>query len=136
VAVVSLCLLGAASARAAEPFKVIVNARMTGRAISRQSIAQVFLGRVERWGDGHAIAPVDLSTTSTTRAAFSQAVLDMSVLAVRQYWTRTIASGHFPPPVRTADEDVIAFVAGRPGAIGYVSAEALLPDTVRVVAVQ
>jgi len=136
VAVVALWLASVASARAAEPFKVIVNARMTGHVISKQSIGQAFLGRAERWSDGRPIAPVDLSTTSAVRSAFSQSVLDMTVLAVRQYWTRTLASGHFPPPVRTTDEDVIAFVAGRVGAIGYVSADALLPDTVRAVAVQ
>ena len=42
----------------------------------------------------------------------------------------------FPPTVRSTDEDVIAFVAARTGAVGYVSADAVLPDTVHVVTVQ
>ena len=133
---VLIALAGPRPAVAADSFKVIVNTRMTGRAVWRETLAQVYLGQVERWGDGKAIAAVDLSTTSPVRAAFSQAVLGMSVLAVRQHWTRTIASGHVPPMARSTDEDVIAFVSGRTGGVGYVSADAVLPDSVRAIAVQ
>ena len=133
---VIIALAGPRPAGAADAFKVIVNARLGGRTVSRETLAQVYLGRVERWSDGKPIAAVDLSTTSPVRAAFSQAVLGMSVLGVRQHWTRTIASGHFPPLARTTDDDVIAFVSARTGGVGYVSADAVLPDAVRAVAVQ
>jgi ABC-type phosphate transport system substrate-binding protein len=129
-------LLGAGDARAAEPFKVIVNSRLGGRAISRATLAEIFLGRAERWSDGHVVVPIDLSTTAAVRGAFSQDVLGMSVLAVRQYWTRTIASGHVPPMTRATDEQIVAFVAGRPGGVGYVSAETVLPETVHAVELQ
>ena len=135
-ALVLLVSMTGPSAQAADAYKVIVNAGLPGKSIARATLAQIFLGRVERWGDGHAIAPVDLSTTSSTRAAFSQEVLGMTVLGVRQYWTRTIASNHMPPMTRASDEEVIAFVAAREGAVGYVSTETALPDTVRAVAVQ
>jgi ABC-type phosphate transport system substrate-binding protein len=133
---VLIALAGPRPAGAADAFKVVVNARLAGRAVSRETLVQVYLGQVERWGDGKPIAAVDLSTTSPVRAAFSQAVLGMSVLSVRQHWTRTMTAGHFPPLARATDEDVIAFVSARPGAVGYVSADAVLPDSVRAVAVQ
>jgi ABC-type phosphate transport system substrate-binding protein len=133
---VLIALAGPRPAVAAESFKVIVNARMTGRAIARETLAEVYLGKTERWGDGKPIAAVDLSTTSPVRAAFSQTVLGMSVVGVRTFWLRTIDSGHFPPMVRATDEDVIAFVGARTGAVGYVSADAVLPDTVHVVTVK
>jgi ABC-type phosphate transport system substrate-binding protein len=133
---VSIALAGSRPAQAADAFKVIVNAKITGHAVSRETLAQVYLGRADRWSDGKPIAAVDLSTTSPVRAAFSQAVLGMSTLAVRQHWTRTIGNGHVPPMARSTDEDVIAFVSARTGAVGYVAADAVLPDTVRVVAVQ
>jgi ABC-type phosphate transport system substrate-binding protein len=129
-------LAGSRPAAAADSFKVIVNARMTGRTVSRETLAQVYLGKVERWGDGKPITAVDLSTTSPVRAAFSQTILGMSVVGVRAYWTRTMVNDHFPPMVRSSDEDVIAFVGARAGSVGYVSADAVLPDTVHVVAVQ
>jgi ABC-type phosphate transport system substrate-binding protein len=132
-AVLLLSMVGA-SARAADAFKVIVNARLGGKAISRETLSAIYLGRVERWGDGHEIAAIDLSTTSPVRASFSQDVLGMSVLAVRQHWTRMIAtSDHFPPLTRDNDEAVIAFVAARSGGVGYVSPDAVLPDSVRAV---
>ena len=123
-------------AAAADAFKVIVNSRLTGRTVSRETLSQVYLGKAERWGDGKPVTAVDLSTTSPVRAAFSQTVLGMSVVSVRMYWTRTMVSDHFPPMVRSSDEDVIAFVSSRTGAVGYVSADAVLPDTVHTVAVQ
>ena len=133
---VLIALAGPRPAGAADSFKVIVNSRMTGRTVSRETLSQVYLGKVERWGDGKPIAAVDLSTTSPVRAAFSQSVLGMSVVSVRMYWTRTITSGHTPPMARSTDEDVIAFVSARTGAVGYVSADAVLPDTVHAVVVQ
>ena len=136
ITLVLIALAGPRPAVAADSFKVIVNSRMTGRTVSRETLSQVYLGKVERWGDGKPIAAVDLSTTSPVRAAFSQSVLGMSVVSVRMYWTRTMVSDHFPPMVRSTDEDVIAFVAARTGSVGYVSADAVLPDTVHVVTVQ
>ena len=133
---VSIVIAGSGSADAGDAFKVIVNPKLAGQAVSRETLAQVYLGRVERWGDGKPIAAVDLSTTSPVRAAFSQTVLGMSVLAVRQHWTRSIASGRVPPLARATDEDVIAFVSTRAGGVGYVSADAILPDTVRALVVQ
>ncbi len=133
---VLIALAGPRPAGAADAFKVIVNVRLAGRAVSRETLAQVYLGKVERWGDGKPISAVDLSTTSPVRAAFSQSVLGMSVVSVRVYWTRTMVTDHFPPTVRSTDEDVIAFVGARTGSVGYVSADAVLPDTVHVVTVQ
>src|SRR6266480_3125313 len=92
---VLIALAGPRPAAAADSFKVIVNSRMTGRTVSRETLSQVFLGKVERWGDGKPITAVDLSTTSPVRAGFSQTVLGMSVISVRMYWTRTIVGDHF-----------------------------------------
>ena len=80
---VSIVVAGARPADAGEAFKVIVNSKVTGQAVSRETLGQVFLGRVERWSDGKPVSPVDLSTTSPVRAAFSQTVLGMSILSVR-----------------------------------------------------
>jgi hypothetical protein len=40
-----------------------------------------------------------------------------------------------PPPVKSSDAEVLAFVAGMPGAIGYVSVGATIPPNVKVLAV-
>src|SRR5258705_13313963 len=116
---VLIALAGPRPAAAADAFKVIVNGKMTGRTVSRDVLAQVYLGKVDRWGDGRPITTVDLSTTSPVRAGFSQTILAMPIVSVRRYWTRTISSGNNPPMARPTDEDVIDFGSSRPCGVGY-----------------
>jgi hypothetical protein len=125
-----------AQANAASGFKVIVNPGVKGASISRDVLAQVFLGRVERWGNGTPITPVDLSAMSSVRAAFSEEMLGMPMAAVRRYWEQRLVAGHRPPMVKTSTEDMIAAVASEQGAIGYLPEETPVPDTVKVIQVQ
>jgi len=119
-------------------FKVIVNPKLAGKAVNRDIVAQIYLGKVQRWGDGHVIVPVDLSTTSPVRKAFSEAILEMPIDGVKHYWLEKVVagSGQRPPLTKKSDDEVIAFVASEPGGIGYVSDAAAVPDTVREVAVK
>jgi hypothetical protein len=56
---------------------------------------------------------------------------------VKVHWIRNVSERRqLPPPSKSSDEDVIAFVATEPGGLGYVSAAAAIPDTVRVVEVR
>jgi ABC-type phosphate transport system substrate-binding protein len=137
--VVSLTLAATIPASANEPsapFKVIVNAKVSGRVIPRDVLAQIFLGKVTRWGDTRSIAAVDLSSTSTVRQAFSVQVLGMPIDGVKHHWLQMMVAGQRPPLSKASDEDVITFVAADPGGVGYVSHSTPLPATVREVAVQ
>lgn len=135
----ALALTAAMGAAATEPapFKLIVNAKSPGRTIARDAVAQVYLGKAQRWSDGSPAIAVDLSSTSPVRRSFSEAVLAMSVDGVKNHWLKLMLSGDKRPPVtKQSDEDVIAFVAGDRGAIGYVSEATPLPATVRTIAIQ
>ena len=117
-------------------FKVIINASRPATTIKRPQLSEVFLKKVTRWGDGVTIDPVDLSTKSPVRASFSKEGLGQSVDAVVNYWGKQILGrGERPPLVKANDEEVIAFVSSLPGAIGYVSPGATLPDKVKVLKV-
>jgi ABC-type phosphate transport system substrate-binding protein len=117
-------------------FKVIVNAKVGGRTLAREVLAQIYLGKVQRWGDGNPIVAVDLSGTSPVRRAFCEEVLGMSVEAVRFYWLQTMSStGKRPPLTKPSDEEVIGFVASKPGGVGYVSFGTPIPETVLEVTV-
>jgi ABC-type phosphate transport system substrate-binding protein len=118
------------------PFKVIVNPSLSGRAVSRQALAQVYLGGAGRWSNGSAISSVDLSSTSPIRQAFAEQVLGMSIDALKVHWLRKIATGERPPLSKATDEEVIAFVAGHAGGVGYVSVATEIPPTVREVSIQ
>jgi len=138
-----LLLLAAASAAPAPAqdkpkvgFKVIVHASNLAAHIKKEQVATLFLGQA-RWGDGVAAAPVDQSTRSPIREAFSTDVLGKPVAAVQAYWQqKLIKDREVPPPVKGTDEEVIAFVAKNRGGVGYVAAETELPATVKAVKVE
>jgi ABC-type phosphate transport system substrate-binding protein len=136
--VVGLVLTGVLEApvsAARGPFKVIVGAKVSGRAVAREVLAQIYLGKVARWGDGVEIEAVDLSGTSPVRRAFSLEILGMSVDGVKHHWLDMVTAGKRPPLTKASDEDVIAFVARQPGGVGYVSNGTLVPASVREVEV-
>ena len=108
-------------APAAEDFQVIVNASSAAAEIERAEVARFFLRQSLKWTDGQAVLPVDQSSRSAVREAFSRGVLKQPMPAVDTYWQRQIASGRaLPPPVKTSDAEILAYVASTPGAIGYV----------------
>lgn len=107
---------------AADDFQVIVHASSGVAEVERAEVARFFLRQSLKWTDGQAVLPVDQSSRSSVREAFSKAVLKQPLPAVDAYWQRQIASGRaIPPPVKTSDAEVLAFVASTPGAIGYVA---------------
>jgi ABC-type phosphate transport system substrate-binding protein len=125
--------LSALPALAAEMgLRLVVHPQVKGTQIPRASVAAIFLRQAPRWPDGSPVVPVDQSVKSTVRSIFSSRVLSQSLMDVQIYWQRRMSAGLMPPPVKTSDEDVIAFVASTPGAIGYVSSAAAVPDSVRV----
>jgi len=128
--------LGAEAAAPAVAVKLIVNPSVSGKSIKKSTVGEVFLRRVEKWGDGTPIKPVDQISNSPARVAFNRGVLGVSALDVQQYWVGQISRGRTPPPVMKSEEQVIAFVTANAGAIGYVSAAASIPDTVRVLEIE
>lgn len=113
--------LGLAGTAAADDFQVIVHASSSASDLERAEVARFFLRQSLKWSDGHPVLPVDQSARSPIRDAFSRGVLKQPLPAVETYWQRQIASGRaVPPPVKTSDAEVLAYVASTPGAIGYV----------------
>jgi ABC-type phosphate transport system substrate-binding protein len=115
---------------------VIVHAGVAGKSAPKRLLADIFLRRAVRWGDGAAIRPVDLSLTTPVRKGFTRIILGLSSLELQQHWRSAISRGITPPPVKPSEEEVIAFVASNPGAIGYVADSTPTPETVKVLSVE
>jgi ABC-type phosphate transport system substrate-binding protein len=116
---------------------VIVHASNPTGAIPTSEISRIFLKRQKSWPSGAAVAPVDREGSSSIRSSFARTFHDRSVSALDNYWQQQIFSGRdAPPPVAESDAAVIEYVARNPNAIGYVSAAADLPATVRVLQVR
>jgi ABC-type phosphate transport system substrate-binding protein len=115
---------------------VVVNASNSVHSISVNDLSKIFLKRTTTWSSGQPVVPVDLSDTSSVRAAFSNAVHGRSVSAILAYWQRMIFSGRGVPPVQMAsDRDVLAYVRAHPDAVGYVRNGTALGADVRTLAV-
>lgn len=118
-----------------EAVRVIVNPATPVAVVTREQLSRVFLRKVARWDDGAPVLPVDLPESAPARDAFTRAVHHRTVGMITGYWQRQIFSGRqLPPPDKSSESDVVAYVRDTPGAIGYVSAGAELRG-VRVVTV-
>jgi ABC-type phosphate transport system substrate-binding protein len=125
LAVALLAIVCSAAPALAQDFKVIVNSANSTTDLPADVTAKLFLKQSTKFPNGTAAQPVDQAKTSPVRAAFSKTVLGRAVSAVESYWQQQIFSGKdVPPPAKSSDEDVVAFVKATPGAIGYVSAGA------------
>jgi ABC-type phosphate transport system substrate-binding protein len=120
---------GISSAPAANDtsFVVIVASANPASSIRRQTLASFFLKKTSRWNDGGVVMPVDQSASSPVRNAFTRDVLSVEgmdkISAVQEFWLQQLYSGrNAPPPVKSTDAEVVAFVASNPGAIAYVGA--------------
>ena len=120
-------------------FQVIVSTENPANSIKKQDLAQFFLKKKSRWSDGREVLPVDQTARSPVRGAFTRSVLaaeGMEHLSeVESFWLQQVYSGRgTPPPIKSSDKDVVAFVQANPGAIGYVSAAAT-PGSVKVLTI-
>ena len=112
---------------------VITNPTVKEIGISKQKLANIYLGRKKNFSNGASIEPVDQTADSAIRHKFYQSVVGMSVSDANRYWSRLRFSGKGTPPrVITGDEAVRDWVASHPGAIGYIDGE-YLNSSVKVV---
>ena len=104
---------------------MIVNQENPVESMKRSEVSKLFLKKIRTWEHGVVVLPVDLVGTSPVRDKFSREVHGKSVTTVKNYWQQQIFSGrNAPPPEKSSDAEVLAFVKASPGAIGYVSGEA------------
>jgi ABC-type phosphate transport system substrate-binding protein len=135
VSIVTLALVAPFAESSDASFLIIAHPSVTGTTVSKDVVADIFLKKVQRWGDGRAIEPVDLTAASPVREAFSEDVLGMPVAGVKNYWMERIAKGVYPPRIKEVDAEVIGYVSGHPGGIGYVAAGTVLPPSVKLLKV-
>jgi ABC-type phosphate transport system substrate-binding protein len=112
------------AASAADGFRVVANESVPVSSLSRTELARIFLKKQIEWPDGESAVPVDQSSISLVRTAFTQTVHEKKMSAITSHWQKQIFSGRgVPPPVRGSDDEVIAFDRSTPGANGYVAAD-------------
>jgi ABC-type phosphate transport system substrate-binding protein len=133
---VSVWLPGAALAEPAPTYQIICHPSNAQASATRRFLSDAFLKKTTRWQSGEVIHPVDQVADSPVRRKFTEEILDRSVAAVRSYWQQVIFSGRdVPPPELVNDTEVVSYVLGHNGAVGYIS-RSTNPGGTKVLTVQ
>jgi ABC-type phosphate transport system substrate-binding protein len=120
------------AAEAADKYQVVVHWTNPVSSLNTEALAAIFLKKAVRWPDGREVIPVDQSLQSPVREAFTREVLGDSILGVQSYWQQRITAGKIPPRTKGSDDEVQAYIGQNPTAIGYVSPDAKLKSSVKL----
>lgn len=116
--------LAAGLARAGE-IVVVAHPGLPSDSLTQQEVKKIFLGEKAFVGDTK-LHPVGYVRDDAMSDAFLKAALGMTAESFESYWLKEVfRSGRVPPRKVGTPDEVIKAVAGEPGAIGYVPAEAV-----------
>lgn len=131
IGVIGLALTLGAGAIAADVVAV-VSSRSPVTALSAIQVADIFLGKANRFPDGTQAVPIDLAEGSAERNAFYAKLTGKSAAQMKAHWSKIIFTGRGQPPRQMANSmEVKKLIAGNPNAIGYIE-QGLLDPSVRV----
>jgi ABC-type phosphate transport system substrate-binding protein len=116
VAILCLSLAPALTiASLADAADVVVVMGPTAAAVSKDQVANVYLGRSTDF------TPLDLPESSAVRDAFYKKAADRDAAQVKAVWTRITFTGQGKPPKEMPDAAAVKkAVAADPKAIGYI----------------
>lgn len=130
-----LALAGSVSAipLRADDVVAVVSAKSPVTQLSSAQVADIFLGKSNRFPDGTQATPIDLVEDSPVRDRFYSQYTGKSPAQVKAHWSKIIFTGRGQPP-RQASSPVEAkkLVADNPNAIGYID-PSQVDGSVRVV---
>jgi ABC-type phosphate transport system substrate-binding protein len=123
---------------AGDPIVVIVNNANPIDNLTIGELKKLFLGDRSRWDTGKAVAPVMLAPGAPERAAFLKIVCGMNDADLGKYFLQAAFTGKsVTPPKEVGSAAAIrSFVAGSPGAIGFLKSSDLPAGDTTVKAVK
>ena len=128
---IGLALAANAGAVAADVVAV-VSSRSSVTALSANQVADIFLGKANRFPDGSQAVPIDQAEGSVARDAFYLKVTGKSAAQMKAHWSKIIFTGRGQPPKEVANSvEAKKRITDDPRAIGYIE-EDLVDGSVRV----
>lgn len=115
------CLGGLIAGPALADLVVVVNARSGVAAMTRSDVINIFFGRNRQFFNGQEALPVDLEDMHPQRVQFYKQLVGKDLSEINAYWSRQVFTGRMQAPPRLSSTDeVLKWVATRPGGIGFV----------------
>jgi ABC-type phosphate transport system substrate-binding protein len=103
---------------------VVVAADCPVERLSRTQLADIYLGRINRFPNGARVLPIDQTERSPAHDRFYQRYLDRSPAQINAHWSRQVFTGRGRPPHAVPNGAAVAdSVADNPNAIGYLARE-------------
>jgi ABC-type phosphate transport system substrate-binding protein len=113
----------------------VVSSKSPLTALSKNQVAEIFLGKTARFPDGALAVPIDQEEGSPARDEFYAAFTGKSPAQLKSHWTKIIFTGRGKPPMAVSSSaEVRRFVAANPLAIGYIERSAV-DNTIKVLEV-
>lgn len=123
-AVVGMCFVFP-SAGSTGDVLIIANKDVPENSVSMNEIKNIFTGKKTRWSNNEKINFV-LTGSDETHRQFLQTYIRRTPQQFSRYWKKQVFTGKGRKPRGfNAEEDVIEYVAGTPGAIGYISTDSI-----------
>jgi ABC-type phosphate transport system substrate-binding protein len=125
--------LSLASHSATADVVAVVSAKSAITTLSKSQMADIFLGRVNRFPNGSPAVPIDQAEGSAAREEFYAKMAGKSAAQMKAYWSKIIFTGRGRPPKEVPNGvEMKKQIFENPAAIGYIDAN-LLDGSVRVI---
>jgi ABC-type phosphate transport system substrate-binding protein len=105
-------------------------------SLTRNQLADIFLGRAVRFPDGVQAVPIDQEEGSVTRDEFYATFAGKSPAQLKAYWSKVIFTGRGrPPPAVANGVEARKQVTTNPRAIAYID-RSLIDTSIKVLRVE
>ncbi len=116
----------------AEEVVLIVNPANPLTEMTLENVKKIYLGKSKFFPGGGKVIPADQPEKTLVREIFYDVMIDKSPAKLRAYWSKRIFTGKGTPPiVKKGDEEMLAWVAEQPMALGYVFRKSV-DDSVKI----
>jgi len=120
IAQATLILLFSCTSTLAGPL-LIVNTSVEETVLGQDEVQLIFLGKKKKWSNGNKIHVVTLKQ-GPVHEAFLKTVVKKTPAKFSSYWKiATVTGTGIPPKSFDSEEALVKYVAGKEGAVGYVS---------------
>ena len=104
----------------------VVSSKSPLTSLSKNQVAEIFLGKTARFPDGTLAVPIDQAEGSPARDEFYASFTGKSPAQLKSHWTKIIFTGRGKPPMAVSSSaEVRQLIAANPQAISYIERSAV-----------